>query len=73
MFHGRIKRNRLLQTLTPSYFLEIVFLAREDKRGATGRDFIMCLSISEHKRSSKAEWNEEPWAYVFKSQLSQAL
>lgn len=32
----------------------------------------MCLSISEYKRSSKAEWNEEPWAYVFKSQLSQA-
>lgn len=32
----------------------------------------MCLSISAHKRSSEAEWNEEPWAYVFKSQLSQA-
>lgn len=32
----------------------------------------MCLSISVSKRSSEAEWNEEPWAYVFKSQLSQA-
>lgn len=32
----------------------------------------MCLSISEYKGSSEAEWNEEPGAYVFKSQLSQA-
>lgn len=32
----------------------------------------MCLGISEYKGSSEAEWNEEPGAYVFKSQLSQA-
>lgn len=32
----------------------------------------MCLSISEHKRSLEAGWNEEPWAYNFKSQFSQA-
>lgn len=33
----------------------------------------MCLSIREYVGSSEAEWNEEPGAYVFKSQLSQAL
>lgn len=33
----------------------------------------MCLSIRVYKGSSEAEWNEEPGAYVFKSQLSQAL
>lgn len=33
----------------------------------------MCLGIREHEGSSEAEWNEEPGAYVFKSQLSQAL
>lgn len=32
----------------------------------------MCLDIREYKGSSEAEWNEEPAAYVFKSQLSQA-
>lgn len=32
----------------------------------------MCLDIREHVGSSEAEWNEEPGAYVFKSQLSQA-
>lgn len=32
----------------------------------------MCLGIREHEGSSEAEWNEEPGAYVFKSQLSQA-
>lgn len=72
MFHGRIKRKRLLQTLTLSYFFRDSFIASKDKRRATGRDFIMCLSISEYKGSSEAEWNEEPGAYVFKSQLSQA-
>lgn len=67
------KKEQITSNLNPILFSGDSFLAREDKRGATGRDFIMCLSISEHKRSSKAEWNEEPWAYVFKSQLSQAL
>lgn len=33
----------------------------------------MCLGIREYEGSSEAEWNEEPGAYVFKSQLSQAL
>lgn len=33
----------------------------------------MCLRIREYEGSSEAEWNEEPEAYVFKSQLSQAL
>lgn len=33
----------------------------------------MCLDIREYVGSSEAEWNEEPGAYVFKSQLSQAL
>lgn len=32
----------------------------------------MRLGISEYKGSSEAEWNEEPGAYVLKSQLSQA-
>lgn len=32
----------------------------------------MCLGIREHEGSSEAEWNEEPGAYVLKSQLSQA-
>lgn len=32
----------------------------------------MCLGISEYKGISETEWNEEPGAYVFKSQLSQA-
>lgn len=66
-----MKRNRLLQTLTLSYFSEIV-LEQGDKRRATGRDFIMCLSIRDYKGSSEADWNEEPGAYAFKSQLSQA-
>lgn len=72
MFHvGRIKR-KITSNLNPVLFSGDSFIARKDRRGATGRDFIMCLSISEHKRSSEAECNEEPWAYVFKSQLSQA-
>lgn len=33
----------------------------------------MCLGIREYEGSSEEEWNEEPGAYVFKSQLSQAL
>lgn len=32
----------------------------------------MRLGISECKESSEAEWNEQPGAYVLKSQLSQA-
>lgn len=32
----------------------------------------MCLHIREYVGSSEAEWNQEPGAYVFKSQLSQA-
>lgn len=32
----------------------------------------MRLGISECKGSSEAEWNEQPGAYVLKSQLSQA-
>lgn len=72
MFHGRIKKKQITSNLNPVLFSGDGFIARKDKRGATGRDFIMCLSISEHKRSSEAEGNEEPWAYIFKSQLSQA-
>lgn len=55
------------------HFSKIVFIASKDKRKATGRDFIMCLHIREYVGSSEAKWNEEPGAYVFKSQLSQAL
>lgn len=66
------KKKQITSNLNLVLFSRDSFIAHKDKRGATGRDFIMCLSISEHKRSSKAEWNEEPWAYVFKSQLSQA-
>lgn len=63
------KKKTLLQTLTVSHFSEIVFIASKDKRKATGRDFIMCLHIREYVGSSEARWNEEPGAYVFKSQL----
>lgn len=44
----------------------------KDKKRATGMDFIMCLDMREYVGSSEAEWNEEPGACVFKSQLSQA-
>lgn len=67
----KYKKKQITSNLNPVLFSGDSFKAHKDKRGATGRDFIMCLSISKHKRSSKAEWNEEPWAYVFKSQLSQ--
>lgn len=68
----KTKKKQITSNLNPVLFSGDSFIAHKDKRGATGRNFIMCLSISEHKRSSKAEWNEKPWAYVFKSQLSQA-
>lgn len=66
------KKKQITSNLNPVLFSGDSFIAHKDKRGATGRDFIMWLTISEHKRSSEAQWNEEPWAYVFKPQLSQA-
>lgn len=70
------RNKKITSNLNPALFSLLSpwdsFIASQDKRRATGRDFIMRLGISECKGSSEAEWNEQPGAYVLKSQLSQA-